>query len=127
MLRKKLLVTCLATAVLCLTGIVLAKAVKVELAPYPAAAPLEPDASGHVILNYAKGTDKTIVQMNCWGLMSEAEYTVYLYNGGFYAVGSFTTRTNGSGNLHVTLEGDASGHLPAAINNAGGATVLLSL
>jgi len=126
MLRKKQVLMCLAAAVLCLAGIALAKAVKVELEPYPAAAPLEPDASGHAVLNYAKGQDKTIVQVNCWGLMPAAEYTVYLNDGAFYAIGTFTTRKNGSGNLHVSLDGDASGHLPVAVNNAANATVLLS-
>ena len=42
-----------------------------------------------------------------------------------YVIGTFTTRKNGSGNLHVFLEGDRSGHVPVAVNNAANQTVLL--
>ena len=123
MLRKQFILICLGVVVLSVAGIALAKAVKVELVPYGTA---EPDASGHAILNYAKGADKTEVQVNCWRLTPNTNYTVYLKNGGFYAVGDFTTRKNGSGNLHVRLMGDRSGDLPVAVNNtAANATVLL--
>ena len=108
-------------------GIALAKAVKVDLLPYPDD-PIEPDASGRAVLNYAKGADKTEVQINCRGLMSETEYTVYLYdveNADFYSIGTFTTRKNGTGNFHTKLDGDRSGELPVAVNNPANQTVLL--
>ena len=105
----------------------LAAAVKVALVPYayPDADPTEPDASGHAVLNYAKGADKTEVQINCWDLTPGEEYTVYLNDGGYYDIGTFTTRKNGSGNLHVSLDGDHSASLLVAVNNAGNSTVLL--
>ena len=125
MLRRKLVSICLVALILGVTGIALAKAVKVELAPYGT---LEPDASGHAILNYAKGADKTEVQVNCWGLTPETEYTVYLNDGvDYYAIGTFTTDSSGDGHLHAKLEGDASGDLPVAVNNTAlNATVLIS-
>ena len=126
MLSKKRVLILFATILVCVAGLALAKAVKVELMPYPAAAPLEPDASGHAILNYAKGQDKTIVQVNCWDLKPDTEYTVYLNDGGFYVIGNFTTRKNGSGNLHVSIAGDVSADLPVAVNDTAlNATVLL--
>ena len=126
MLSKKRVLILFATILVCVAGLALAKAVKVELMPYPPAAPLDPNASGHAILNYAKGQDKTIVQVNCWNLKPETGYTVYLSNGGFYSIGDFTTRKNGSGNLHVSLEGDVSADLPVAVNDtASNLTVLL--
>ena len=127
MLGKKVGLICLVGVILCGTGIALAAAVKVELAPYPAASPIEPQASGRMVLNYAKGADKTVVQLNCWGLMPESEYTVYLSPDSgitWENIGTFTTRKNGTGNLHVALPGDRSGDLPA-VNNAANETVLL--
>jgi len=124
MLRKKALLICLAAVVLCVAGIALAKAVKVELLPYPAAAPLEPDASGQAILNYAKGEDKTEIQVNCSGLTPGAEYTVYIGGGSTWEdIGTFIARKNGTGNLHARPDEDQSG-LSVAVNT-GGATVLL--
>ena len=63
MLSKTQVMVCIAAAVLCVAPSAVAKAVKVELMPYPQAAPLEPDASGHAILNYAKGDEKTVSTM----------------------------------------------------------------
>ena len=108
-------------------GVALAKAVKVELVPWSDSVAPEPDASGHAILNYAKGADKTEVQVNCWGLTPETDYTVYLNNGSWYSIGTFTTNGYGDGNLHVKLAGDASGDQPVAVNNSElNATVLMS-
>ena len=126
MSRTKIGLVCVLAIVLGVTGVALAKAVKVELAPYGS---LEPDASGHAILNYAKGADKTEVQVNCWDLTPETEYTVYLSpddGGSYYAIGTFTTDSSGEGNLHAKLAGDVSGDLPVAVNNTAlNATVLL--
>ena len=127
-MMKKLATFCLIATVLCASGIAVAAAVKIALVPYPAAPGVaEPDASGQTILNYAKGKDKTEVQVNCWGLTPGTEYVVYAKPGGWQAIGSFTARKNGSGNVHVRLDGDFSGALPVAVNNAAlNATVLIS-
>ena len=125
MLRKKALLVCLAAVVLCVAGVALAKAVKVELLPCPAAAPLEPDASGKAMLNYAKGADKTEIQVNCSGLTPGEEYTVYI-GSPWEVIGTFVARNNGTGNLHARPGGDQSGRLPVAVNNSANQTVLLS-
>ena len=126
MLRKKVLLTCLAAVVLCVAGIALAKAVKVALVPYnnPVIGLAEPDASGHAILNYAKGDDKTEIQVNCWGLSQEGDYNVFL-NWSAPSIGTFTLRNNGSGNLHVFVTGDVS-QATVQVNNPDGYTVLKS-
>jgi len=124
MLRKKALLICLAAVVLCVAGIALAAAVKVELLPYPAADPLEPDAAGKAVLNYAKGADKTEIQVNCSGLTPGEEYTVYI-GSPWEVIGTFVARKNGTGNLHARPDGDQSGRLPVAVNNSANATVLL--
>jgi hypothetical protein len=128
MLRKQFILICLGAVVFSIAGLALAAAVKVALVPYdnPVIGIAEPDASGHAILNYAKGADKTEVQVNCWGLSQEGEYTVYLKPSGWLKIGTFTLRRNGSGNLHVFLEGDLSGATPVAVNNPDGFTVLMS-
>lgn len=107
-------------------GLALSKAVKMELAPYPATSPIEPGASGHAILNYAKGADGTEIQVNCWGLTPDTTYTVYLKPAAYLAIGTFTTKKNGSGNFHIRLDGDQSVTLAVAVNNPGGSTVLHS-
>jgi hypothetical protein len=127
MLRRGLLLVCVGAVVLGTAGVALAAAVKVKLMPYPAANPIEPNASGRAVLNYTKGSDKTIVQVNCWGLMPNSEYTVWLSPspGNFHVVGSFVTDYYGEGHLHAFLPGDHSGHVPVAVNNAANMTVLL--
>jgi hypothetical protein len=106
--------------------VALAVAVKVELMPYPSADPMEPDATGRAVLNYVKGADKTEVQVNCWGLMADKEYTVLLMvPAGFHPIGSFTTDDEGEGHLHAKLPVDHSMHLPVAVNNDMDQTVLL--
>lgn len=114
MLRKKNVLICLAAVVLCVAGIALAAAVKVELMPYanPGADPLEPDASGQAVLNYAKGADKTEIQVNCSGLTPGEEYTVWIgtVGGPWTNVGTFTAKKNGTGNLHAREDGDLHAH-----------------
>jgi len=125
MSHKKSALICLTALVAFVAVIALAGAVKIELMPYPPAAPIDEDASGQAILNYVKGADKTEVQVNCLGLEPQMEYTVYLDEGGWNAIGTFTTRKNGSGNFHAKLDGDHSGASQVAVNNSGGSTVLL--
>ncbi|HUW20513.1 MAG TPA: hypothetical protein VMW16_14545 [Sedimentisphaerales bacterium] len=124
---KKVGLICVVSVVLLAAAVALAAAVKVELLPCPAENPIEPNASGHAILNYAQGRDKTMVEINCWGLKADMNYTAHLKAPeGFHSIGMFTTRKNGSGNLNVDLEGDHSAHLPVAINNDANETVLRS-
>ena len=126
-MRKKSALICL-VALLAIPGIALAAAVKVQLAPWAPNGPIEPDASGKANLNYAKGADKTIVQVNCWALMPEAEYTVYLspdFPAEWNMIGTFTTDAEGEGHLHVFLPGDQSHPEAVAVNNAANSTVLL--
>ena len=126
MLRRRILLLCLGAVVFTAAAVALAAAVKVQLMPFPPADPIEPDACGRVVLNYAKDADKTEVQVNCWGLMGCEEYTVYLKApGGFHPIGDFTTNKKGNGHLHAKLPGDHSAHLPVAVNNAMNQTVLL--
>ena len=128
MRRKNIILICLVAFVLATAGIAFAKAVKVILEPYAYAGedPIEPDASGRAMLNHAKGKDKTEVQVNCWGLVAEAEYTVYLKPGGAWkAVGTFTADEEGEGHLHARLPGNESASLPVAVNNDQNKTVLL--
>jgi len=127
MLRKRALLICIGAVVLCAAGIALAAAVKVTLEPFPAGSPIEPGASGQAVLNYAKGADKTEVQVNCKGLKPDSDYVVYLKTGGtFDLIGKFITNSKGNGHLHASLAGDRSADLPVAVNNRAGATVLLS-
>ena len=76
---KKSVVICITAIVLCVGGIALAKAVKLTLVPVDDSP--DPDGSGRAVLNYAKGEDKTIIQVNCRGLTPGGEYGVNLANG----------------------------------------------
>jgi|GEM_PF-3262261 len=132
MLRKSIIWVCLVSFVLATAGIAFAAAVKVILSPYPADDPIEPDATGRAVLNYAKGKDKTEVQVNCWGLTPNSDYRLWLYLGGWKRVDVFTTDEDGEGHLHAKLSGDVSGATKVAVNTAppepptnSGKTVLL--
>lgn len=129
MFNKKMIGIGVAVLVMVLAGVALAAAVKVTLTPYPASEPIEPNAKGKVILNYAKGAAKTEIQVSCTGLTSDTQYTVYLKDpitAAFYSIGTFTTDEFGSGAVHVKLSGDKSRNVPVAVNNtAANLTVLL--
>lgn len=119
MLKKKNLLICLTALAFCIAGIALAKAVKVDLTP-PYQAPV-PYASGQAVLNYAQGADKTLVEVNCWDPTPGTEYAVYLSGS---LIGTFTTSRNGTGNLHVSLEGDTSEQPVVDVENYSGQIVL---
>jgi len=106
MLRKKALLICLAAVVLCVAGIALAEAVKLTLVPVDGGP--DPDGSGRAVLNYAKGEDKTIIQVNCWELTPGDEYGVNLANGKG-PVGRVVAKKNGTITVHGEQEGDQSG------------------
>jgi hypothetical protein len=122
----KLVALAMALMVLGGAGTAMAKAVRVDLGPFPADDPVEPDAWGRAVLNYAKGAQKTIVQVNVWGLMPNATYTLYLFaeGPGFHIGAHFMTDEEGEGHIHLAIPGNHSMHLPVAINNADNFTVL---
>jgi len=127
MLSKKMMWICIVAFVLAASGVAFAAAVKIALNPYPAAEPVDPDASGKAVLNWAKGKDKTEIQVNCWGLDPEAEYTVYIAPveaGPYTELGTFTTDESGEGSFHARVDGDVSGWV-VAVNDDAGETVLL--
>ena len=126
MSRKSFLLL-VAAVVLCSAGVALAAAVKLNLVHYLGG----PDvgASGQAVLNYAKGADKTEIQINCQGLTPLTNYTVYLSptpTGPFQSVGNFTTLRNGKGTLHLSIPGDVSGSVVTVNNTVLNATVLQS-
>jgi hypothetical protein len=103
--------------VLC-AGLLMAKAVKFNLVANGAEA--IPGAYGQAILNYAKGADKTEIQVNCWGLLPNTQYFVRLKLPSNKDIGDFTTKKNGTGTFHTWLEGDFSTAEHIAIRNASG-------
>jgi hypothetical protein len=69
------------------------------------------DAGGNAILNYAKGADKTKIQVNCWGLKPRAKYMVLLSDctdatPDYVELGTFITDKRGNGDLLTHVEGD---------------------
>ena len=111
MLRKKNLLICLAAVVLCVAGIALAKAVKVDL-QNPAGLPADDQdagATGRAVLNYAKGADKTEVQFNCQGLTPGATYVIGIVDVGIFpGTGTYTPLPNGKLMVHAAVSGDVS-------------------
>jgi hypothetical protein len=72
-------------------------------------------ASGEAILTYAKGADKTEIQVNCRDLDPDTEYAVRLCECDDDGVvttdvelGAFTTNKHGKGHLHARVGGDVS-------------------
>ena len=112
-----------------MTTIVFAGAVKVALCP-TGAAPEE--ARGRVVLNYAKGADKTEIQVNCWGLDPEQNYTVWIHTtglglpvwGGWSNLGTFEPNIKGNGHVHASVPGDVSG-IEVRVNFKGTTTNVL--
>ena len=87
----------------------------VNVALCPDAAP--DDARGRAILNYAKGADKTEIQVNCWGLDPDYNYTAWINVtglgcpeiGGWSNIGTFSVNTKGNGHVHASVPTDVSG------------------
>jgi len=113
---------------ICLVALVasaaFAAAVKIDLTNV-FAEPNHPDAVGKAVLNYAKGADKTEIQVNCSGLIAGDDYVVYLEIGVgvFTHIGEFTAGPNGKGTFHARLDGDVSAY-PVAVNSGLNLTVL---
>ena len=101
-----------------------AAAVKIDLANSGEAN--HPDAVGKAVLNYAKGADKTEIQINCSGLIPGNTYEVYVKcNAGWVSIGEFVAGPNGKGTFHARPDGDCSACMIAVNDQAVNATVVL--
>ena len=97
MLRRSTLV-CLTAVVLCVGGIALAKAVKVELNPIGT----DP-GGGFVIFNNTSGPENVQVQMSLKGALPNTDYDVIVHVGGpdtYIAI--ITTNAKGNANFHYS-------------------------
>lgn len=109
MLRKRNILICLAVVTFCLAGVAPGKAVKQQLLGE------DDQVLGKAKLNYAKGANKTEIQLNCRGLEPETEYIVWLFEfdddgevTDWFELGRFTTNKKGKGKLHARVGGDKS-------------------
>ena len=122
MLKRKVALTCMAVVILGTAGFALAKAVKVGMVatPYARAQGLE-GARGKVILNYAKGADKTEIQYNGMGLAPNTETRVYLLEttGGWQLLGTATSDENGDVSFHISRPGKVAVSRVALNQNLG--------
>ena len=90
-------------------GVTQAAAVKIDLGH--SAQPFDPDASGRVMLNYAKDVDETQIQVNCADLTPGETYRVCVYIKGqtsdeYICVDTVVGLPNGRLTLHGWLPGD---------------------
>lgn len=99
---KRLLASIMILAVF--AGVALGAAVKLSLGPAPLGD--EPDASGRAVLNYAKGEDKTVIQVNGEGLTPGETYQVRVAP--LMIVGEGVALPNGKLTVHGELQGDQS-------------------
>lgn len=98
MKRKKLLFICLTAVVLCLGGITLAKALKVELNPIGT----DP-GGGFVIFNDTSGPDNVQIQMSLKGALPYTDYDVIVHIGAPDTyVATVTTNAKGNANFHYS-------------------------
>jgi len=102
MLRKKALLICLAAVVLCVAGIALAKAVKVDLNPIG----VDP-GGGFVVFNNTSGPENVQVQMSLKGALPNTDYDVIVHVGGPDThVATITTNAKGNANFHYSGSAD---------------------
>ena len=98
MKRKKMIFICLTAVVLCLGGIALAKAVKVELNPIS----VDPGC-GFVIFNNTSGPENVQIQMSLKGALPKTDYDVIVHiNGSDTYVATVTTNAKGNANFHYS-------------------------
>lgn len=98
MLRKKLVLICLATVVLCVAGIALAKAAKVELNQIG----VDP-GGGFVIFNDTSGPENVQIQMSLKGALPKTDYDVIVHIGApDVYVATVTTNAKGNANFHYS-------------------------
>lgn len=96
-MKKMIMISAIA---LCIGGAAFAAAVKVDLVPINGK-----DASGQVILNYAKGANKTEIQVNCSGLIGGDTYWITIDGTGIEPIEA-VAKKNGTLAVHVKKEGD---------------------
>ena len=102
MLRKKALLICLAAVVLCVAGVALAKAVKVDLNPIG----VDP-GGGFVVFNNTSGPENVQVQMSLKGALPNTDYDVIVHVGGPDTyVATITTNAKGNANFHYSGSAD---------------------
>ncbi len=102
MLRKKVLMTCLAAVVLCVAGIALAKAVKVDLNPIGV-----DSGGGFVVFNNTSGPENVQVQMSLKGALPNTDYDVFVHiDGPDTYVATITTNAMGNANFHYSGSAD---------------------
>jgi hypothetical protein len=90
-------------ALVTLAGVAFAAATKYDFVNKAPAGSAEADAVGFVVVNYAKGKDKTVWNIQCFGLAGKTEYTV---KRGGVAVAMFETNKKGHGHVNVQQDGD---------------------
>ena len=106
MLSVRSMLFCVTIAALSLTGIVIAESIHQDLMFEN-----DKDAGGKAILDYAKGADKTKIQVECSGLKPRAKYVVLLSECAdaapdYIELGIFITDKRGNGDLLTHVEGD---------------------
>lgn len=109
MFRKKTVLICLGAVVLCVAGLAVAKAVKVELVPCPINYPDPenlPPGGGFVIFNDSAGAGHNLeLTVSLKGVEPDTAYDIYLFvDGGWYAgekAGTVTTNKRGNANFHM--------------------------
>lgn len=105
MLRKKVLLTCLAAVVLCVAGIALAAAVKVDLNPISVGD--QDPGGGFVVFNNTSGPENVQVQMSLKGALPNTDYDVIVHVGGPDTyVATITTNAEGNANFHYSGSAD---------------------
>ena len=108
-MMKKTVLICVATVVLCVAGIALAKAVKLDLVPCPINYPDPgnlPPGGGFVVLNNSSGDCHNLeLTVSLKGVEPNTTYDIYLFvDGSWYAgakAGTVTTNKRGNANFHM--------------------------
>ncbi len=105
MSRIKILVISLVFVTLMFSSVAFSVSTKVDLSPVKNSAGVS--ASGHILFNYIKQRNKTIMQIDCWNLQGAIEYSVWGLNakGKYKKLDSFTTNSSGSGSVNYICSG----------------------
>jgi len=101
----KVAVICFVAAVLLSNSPACAGAVTVELKPLTKSNELQP--AGHLLINYIEQRNRTIMQVDCWGLKAATSYSVWGMDqkGTCKKIDTFTTNGTGSGNVNHASSG----------------------
>ncbi len=105
MSRIKILVSAIVFVTLMFCSTAFSVSTKVDLSPVKNSAGIS--ASGHILFNYIKQRNKTIMQVDCWDLQGATEYTVWGLDakGKYKKLDSFTTNSSGSGSVNYICSG----------------------